>query len=208
MMANSRRSLIASITLGLLASLPAIPCRASPDIPFTGFANGLPLSVVVLEIVPADLSVTFGGSVDAATPVNAKENPSWRAALTDAIAPLGLTAVIKDKDVTIDMATASPKSALWAVHPDTKLREQVASWVDQANAQGCGEARQPHCYYLAKPNPDDPVEPWVITIPDSFQGNFAAALTWLRDGFWRSPRPDIEVTDNNVIIIRFVGAPQ
>ena len=100
-----------------------------------------------------------------------------------------------------------PAQPIWSVAPGTKLRDQIAQWLAQANAGGCGAPADP-CYRLAEPERHDSIELWKITVADAYRGDFLGALTWLRDGFWRSPRPDIEVTQNNVIILRSLGAAQ
>ncbi|HEV2651664.1 MAG TPA: hypothetical protein VGU69_10430 [Rhizomicrobium sp.] len=100
-----------------------------------------------------------------------------------------------------------PPPPVWTTTPGTKLRDQIAMWVKEINERGCGTPDKGECYRIAAPEPDAPAEPWKLTIQDSTEGDFLDALTWLRDGFWSAPRPDIEVTENNVIILRSVGAP-
>lgn len=84
----------------------------------------------------------------------------------------------------------------WQTTPKLKLRDQIAKWIEQTGGQ----------YQLAPPAADDPAEPWMVTIGDTVHGDFLTALTWLRDGFAAAPRPDIEVTHNNVVIIHRLGA--
>jgi hypothetical protein len=98
-----------------------------------------------------------------------------------------------------------PQAPGWSVQPGLKFRDQIAVWIKQANV-GCGGAGN-ECYQLADPDPSAPSEPWRVTVADSFTGDFLDAMTWLRDGFWNTPRPDIEVTANNVIVLRAIGAP-
>jgi hypothetical protein len=99
---------------------------------------------------------------------------------------------------------AADLSPRWEVEPGLALREQMAIWLKKANDAGCGGDDTP-CYNLQAPRPGDPAEPWRIRVHDSVQGDLLTALAWLRDGFWQTPKPDIEVTANNVVILTPLG---
>jgi hypothetical protein len=88
---------------------------------------------------------------------------------------------------------------LWTTTPGVSLRRQIALWIDQTNGE----------YRLAPKAPDAPGDPpWKLAIQDHYDGDFLGALTWLESGFWQSPRPDVEVTRNNVVVLRTEGDPQ
>ena len=68
----------------------------------------MPLSFAVRQIVPAPYQVVFAESVDKAIPVDWKGGKPWRAALSDAIRPLGLTVSVAGAAVTIQTAKSPP----------------------------------------------------------------------------------------------------
>jgi hypothetical protein len=156
------------------------------------------------ERVPMQIAPAIVESVPNAAPQplpGAAENAG-----SSPLQPPALAALVEEAPAAGDAPTAV-SLPMWSVTPGTKLREQIAQWLPQANAAGCDNAAGP-CYRLAEPRDEDPAEPWRIKIADSYRGDFLGALTWLRDGFWAAPRPDIEVTRNNVIILRAIGAAQ
>ena len=192
-----------------------------PDGPVTGMADKLPLEVVVREIVPPGIPVGLDDGVDKHAPASFKSGTSWQATLRGAIAPLGYVVTIDDERVFVALPPKpvplipqkeppkkvdAPKEPAWTTIPKTHLRDQVALWLQQANGDAC-QTPEGICYRLVDPSPNDPVEPWKIGVSDTYHGDLLGALTWLRDGFWKSPRPDIEVTKNRMIIIRAIGAP-
>lgn len=73
-----------------------------------GFGDQAPLSFAVRQIVPAPYQVVFAESVDKAIPVDWKGGKPWRAALSDAIRPLGLTVSVAGVAVTIQTAKSPP----------------------------------------------------------------------------------------------------
>ena len=102
-----------------LAPPPTTPMRHRPkphpeirpparDPALNGFGNQVPLSFAVRQIVPAPYQVAFAESVDKAVPVDWKGGKPWRAALSDAIRPLGLTVSVAGAAVTIKTAKSTP----------------------------------------------------------------------------------------------------
>lgn len=73
-----------------------------------GFGDQVPLSFAVRQIVPASYQVAFAESVDKAAPVDWKGGKPWRAALSDAIRPLGLTVSVAGAAVMIHPAKSPP----------------------------------------------------------------------------------------------------
>jgi hypothetical protein len=99
-------------------------------------------------------------------------------------------------DTGAGQTKSDPVPQIWSTTAGSSLRAQIARWADE----GGGE------YHLVDKDTEDPREPdWRVTQEDSFTGSFLDALTWLRNGFWRAPRPDILVTANKRIILRVLG---
>ena len=93
------------------ASSHSKPRRAHPhprEPVVVGFGHQAPLSFVVRQIVPAPYQVAFAESVDKAVPVDWKGGKPWRAALSDALRPLGLTVSVAGAAVTIQTAKSPP----------------------------------------------------------------------------------------------------
>ena len=93
------------------ASSPSKPRHAHPhprEPVIVGFGDQVPLSFAVRQIVPASYQVSFAESVDKAVPVDWKGGKPWRAALSDAVRPLGLTVSVAGAAVTIQAAKSPP----------------------------------------------------------------------------------------------------
>jgi hypothetical protein len=93
---------------------------------------------------------------------------------------------------------ATSTSTIWTTVAGTTIRQQIGSWI----------TNDPNQYRLAPEKEASRDAYWRIDVEDSCRGSFLDALTRLRDGFWEDPRPDIEATPNNVIILRRLGAVQ
>jgi hypothetical protein len=104
-----------------------------------------------------------------------------------------------------DAAPSTLATVRWTTVSHKSLRAHLDEWITQANAEGC-EQIVGGCYRMKPADPDEPPEPWVVEVDDGINGDFLQALGWIKDGFWTSPRPDIEVTRNNVVILRALGA--
>jgi len=180
-----------------------LPSDPSDDGDKESFGDRLPLHIALASIVPIEIAVTVDqqAELEQATSWNS-DGLTWRQTLETALQPLHLT--VRYSDSAIAIVAASPALQTWQVEPGTMFRDQIARWLPQANQEGCGTPSRP-CFRLAEAGQGEAVEPWFITVTDAFQGDFLGALTWLRDGFWKSPRPDIEVTKNNVIVLRSLG---
>jgi hypothetical protein len=209
-------ALAAGVAIGVM-SVPAgasqqtngkqVQAVAGPlaDGPVDGFGADLPLSEVVHDIVPAGVKIVYDRKVNQTQLVSWAGGPSWEGALTAALAPAGLTVTFTDQGVSIDVPI---KILTFRTIPHTPLRVQVRMFIEQANAEGCGDPPLDRCYTLFDPAPDAPEEPWMVQVADHFEGQLPGALTWLREGFWRTPRPDIGITQNNVVILSFLGEPR
>jgi hypothetical protein len=81
--------------------------RPAPQPVVAGFGDQVPLSFAVRQIVPARFQVAFGETVDSDTPVDWKGGKPWRATLSDAVRPLGLTVSVVGATVKIQPARSA-----------------------------------------------------------------------------------------------------
>jgi hypothetical protein len=70
----------------------------------SGFADHVPLTFAVRQIVPPQFQVAFGDAVDKDAPVDWKGGKPWRTTLADAVRPLGLVVSVAGPNVTIATA--------------------------------------------------------------------------------------------------------
>jgi hypothetical protein len=197
--------LISSAPSALAQSIRIDGATAPPIVP-DGVGDHVALRTALKSIIPANVNVTLGRHIDLEQSTSWNSyGLNWQQTLDQALKPLQLVARYDATKVTI--SAVPPIAKIWSVAPGTRFRDQITHWLSQANEGGCGGADEP-CFRLAEPSQGDGAEPWVITVDDAFQGDFLGALTWLRDGFWKTPRPDIEVTQNNVIVLSALGGAQ
>ena len=81
--------------------------RPAPQPVVAGFGDQVPLSFAIRQIVPARFQVAFGETVDSDTPVDWKGGKPWRATLSDAVRPLGLTVSVVGRTVKIQPARSA-----------------------------------------------------------------------------------------------------
>ncbi len=81
--------------------------RPAPQSIVAGFGDQVPLSFAVRQIVPPRFQVAFGETVNSDTPVNWKGGKPWRATLSDAVRPLGLTVSVVGATVKIQPARSA-----------------------------------------------------------------------------------------------------
>lgn len=74
------------------AASPSAAGQVAADGPVAGFASGVPLELAIYQIVPSQIAVEIGASVDRKLKVSWRGGPSWRRSLAAMLAPIGLAA--------------------------------------------------------------------------------------------------------------------
>lgn len=69
--------------------------------PARGFGNQIPLSFAIRQIVPATVKVRFAREADRDALVDWRGGRAWTSVLRDAVRPLGLRAVVRERVVSI-----------------------------------------------------------------------------------------------------------
>ncbi len=89
-------SVLAAVLIFFMTLSPAAAQAAdqvAADGPVAGFASGVPLELAIYQIVPSQIAVEIGASVDRKLKVSWRGGPSWRRSLAAMLAPIGLAAV-------------------------------------------------------------------------------------------------------------------
>jgi len=170
----------------------------------TGFADNLPLSIVLHQIIPSDYTFTTAQDVDLSAKVSWKGDRPWPDVLEDALAPIGYTATVTGTNVDIaktalpampsTMPTAAPlnvtelapppppppplplieQKMTWDAARGTTLRTLLENWSDKVQVE---------LYYSAEY--DYPLEASIHV-----EGTFEDAVRALLNGFEHAtPQP-------------------
>jgi hypothetical protein len=81
--------------------------RPAPQPVVAGFGDQVPLSFAVRQIVPARFRIAFGETVNSDARVDWKGGKPWRATLSYAVRPLGLTVSVVGATVKIQPARSA-----------------------------------------------------------------------------------------------------
>ncbi len=193
-------------------STPAKIVQAPPDGPVSGFADDLPLSVVVGQIVPPAVSVAYGATVNQQAPTSWHGGPSWKAALGAAIAPQGLRAYFTAHSVRIQPATAKPPTDIarmngvgakpppppppptWTITAGGTLHQLLVGWCHTAGPSRCSAVVWQTAYQ------------YPLMGSATITGAFPAAVNQVLRAFQTAAHPpEGTLTGNHVLIIHTAG---
>ena len=99
---------------------PLVPQKQVAPVSYpevAGFGADLPLALALRQVAPAHYSFSFGDGVNPGYRVSWNGGRPWNEVLNDMIAPLGLSAVIFEKSISITSNGATPPQNAQAQQP-------------------------------------------------------------------------------------------
>lgn len=96
--------------IGTTALIVALGASQAAFAEYTGFGEGIPVGSAARQIAPKEFDVKFGAGVDEKAPISWSNAPDWQSALSSAVAKKGLKATVSGNTVTIEKASAAPKT--------------------------------------------------------------------------------------------------
>ncbi len=178
----------------------ALAAQPVADGPVEGFANNMPLEMVIKQIVPPDIPVIYGPLAKTAQPVNWRGGPSWQQALRDTVAQVAMVSMIEDGHVVIDLPP-SPPPPPW--HRQDHWEARVGQTLDQVTIEW---GRRVGIKPVIRGTHQIPVDS-----PLSFDGDFQQALVHLVEAFSTAePKPLLDIWeegDNYAVVITEGTAP-